>query len=289
MSSRVVYVEAPGARLAVDVDGDGPPAVLLCHGGPGGPDDFAEVRALLAAWDVPCARFDQRGVCRSSNTADSWDIEDHATDVEAIRQALGAERLVVFGHSWGGVVARAYAKRFPQRVGGLLLVSPSAAIGSDWAAMEREVLAFVRSRVSASAWAALGLWSLGAMLPGPIGDAAMGRMFAAVLRAYTGETETPAWVWCSSARAASQTRRALRGRSPTMLDDLELPPDVPARALFGAHDIYGPFAQRFADAHPRIETVFLAGCGHVAWHDAPEAFASWLRDGLTAAGVLDAA
>lgn len=288
MSSSVVYVESEGARLAVDVDGEGPPAVLLCHGGPGGPDDFAAVRALLAAWAIPCARFDQRGVGRSSNTNNRWDVEDYAADVEAIRAAFGVDRLVVFGHSWGGVVARAYAKQFPQRVRGLLLVSPSAAVGSDWAVMEREVLAYLRERLSDGEWAALGAWSLGAMLPGRLGDLAMARVYTRVLRAYTGLSETPAWVHGSSARAAQRTRRALGRRSPTMLRDLQLPPSVPARAVFGQHDIYGPFAERFATDNPEIDTVFFEGCGHVAWHDDPGAFEAWLREGLEAAGLLEA-
>jgi pimeloyl-ACP methyl ester carboxylesterase len=279
-------VRSPGARLAVDVDGETTPAILLCHGGPGAPDDFARLRARLADLGISCARFDQRGVHRSQNLDGRWEIEDFAADVEAIRVALGAERLVLFGHSWGGVVARAYAKAHPDRVAGLLLANPSAAVGTEWAAMEAQVMAYLRRRVSVGRWSLVGLLSLVAMIPGPIGNWGMGRVYAQVLRAYTGSDEVPEWVRHSSARAAHLSRVHLRKRPADLLDGLRLVPGTPARAVFGDDDIYGPYAQRFAENQVGIETTFLPNCGHVLWHDAPEAFDRWLVDGLRACKLV---
>jgi len=287
MIRRTEYVDAPGAKLAVDLDGGRRPRVLLCHGGPGAPNDFSEVRADLASLGVPCARFDQRGVHRSVNLDGRWDLEAYASDVEAIRVALRVDRLVVFGHSWGGVVAQAWAQAHPDRVAGVLLASPSAAVGEAWPEMEAEVVAYLRHRVSPLAFAAVGLWSLLAKVPGRVGDRAMGEVYRRVLRAYTGESEAPDWVRHSSARAAHRTRAAMRHLPADVLDDLGLPPGVPARAAFGNRDIYGPFAARFAERHTDIETTFLPDCGHVLWHDAPEPWRAWLHEGLVASGVVE--
>jgi len=284
MVTRTLYVDAPGARLAVDIDGPDPVDILLCHGGPGGPDDFAEVRALLASWGVSCARFDQRGVGRSSVEDERWDLSAYATDVDAIRESLGVERLIVLGHSWGGVVARAWAQAFPDRVRGVLLASPSAAVGDDWPAMEAEVMAYLQRRVSALEWASVGLYSLATSLPGAMGDRAMAEVYRRVVRAYTGVAEAPEWIHRSSARAAHRTRAAVRKQPADCLDDLGLPRGVPVRAQFGDDDIYGPFVEQFIARHPEIEVTVFDACGHVAWHDTPEHWSTWLRDGLIACG-----
>ena len=286
MVTRTTFVESRGARLAIDIDGDGPTRVLLCHGGPGGPDDFAELRALMAELAIPCARFDQRGVYRSVNLDGKWDLEAYASDVDAIREALGVDRLVVFGHSWGGVVARAWAKAHPDRVTGVLLASPSAAVGSAWPEMEAEVMRYLRSRVTLGQWLAIGLWSLLAMVPGAIGDHAMGQVYRRVLRAYTGSTQVPEWVRHSSARAAHHSRVSLRRQPADVLRNLGLPPGTPARAVFGDRDIYGPLIGRFIEENPDIATSVLPNCGHVLWHDAPDGWRAWLLDGLGACGLL---
>jgi pimeloyl-ACP methyl ester carboxylesterase len=259
--------------------------VLLCHGGPGSPDDFAQMRALLAELAIPCTRFDQRGVHRSVNRDGKWDLDAYASDVEAIREALGVDRLVVFGHSWGGVVARAWAKAHPGRVRGVLLASPSAAVGSEWPRMEAEVMRYLRGRVTFPQWLGLGLWSLLAMVPGAPGDHAMGQVYRRVLRVYTQSTEVPEWVRHSSARAAHETRLSIRRQPTDVLRDLGLPPGTPARAVFGDRDIYGPFVGTFREANPDIETSILPDCGHVLWHDAPDAWRAWLLDGLRACGL----
>jgi len=46
-----------------------------------------------------------------------------ATDVEALRQALKLRTINVLGHSFGGVVAQAYALKYPQNVSHLILAS----------------------------------------------------------------------------------------------------------------------------------------------------------------------
>ncbi len=94
----------------------GVPAVVL-HGGPGaGCTEFS--RRWFDPRHYRIVTFDQRGSGRSTPHAS---IEGNTTeyllaDLEALRTALGIDRWIVLGRSWGATVAIAYAERWPERV-----------------------------------------------------------------------------------------------------------------------------------------------------------------------------
>lgn len=56
---------------------------------------------------------------------------DQADDIEAVRQALGAERIALHGVSYGTHVAQVYARRYPNRVERLVLDSVVGPSGVD--------------------------------------------------------------------------------------------------------------------------------------------------------------
>jgi pimeloyl-ACP methyl ester carboxylesterase len=100
---------------------DGLPLLFL-HGGPGSgcsPSqrrlfDPARYRAILV---------DPRGSGRSrplGNTRANTTAHLVA-DLEYLREALGIARWLVFGSSWGSLLALAYAQAYPERVRGLVL------------------------------------------------------------------------------------------------------------------------------------------------------------------------
>ena len=67
--------------------------------------------------------FDQRGCGRSRPHASvenntTWDL---VADVERIREALGVEKFIVFGGSWGATLALIYAETHPDHVRYLVL------------------------------------------------------------------------------------------------------------------------------------------------------------------------
>jgi proline iminopeptidase len=109
-----LYVETVG-------DPDRPAAVFL-HGGPGSGCQPAH-RALFDPTRFHAVLFDQRGAGRStphrSRIANT--TAHQVADMEAIRRALGIERWLVVGGSWGATLALAYAEAHPQRVTGLVL------------------------------------------------------------------------------------------------------------------------------------------------------------------------
>ena len=94
-------------ELHVREEGGGRPLVLL-HGGPGldGSVFFPEI-AALAADGVRLLAVDHRGNGRSdAGDRTRWTVPQMADDVEALIAALGLERPVVMGHSFGSFVAQ---------------------------------------------------------------------------------------------------------------------------------------------------------------------------------------
>jgi pimeloyl-ACP methyl ester carboxylesterase len=71
---------------------------------------------VLSSLGEQCA--EQLGNARGSFTS-----EESVEDIEAIRQALGYEKLVLYGTSYGTKVAELYAERYPQNVEALVLDS----------------------------------------------------------------------------------------------------------------------------------------------------------------------
>ena len=110
----VLHVQESGAR-------DGPAALVL-HGGPGSGASPLLRRFLDPRhWRIVCP--DQRGAGRSTlrgATAHNGTAELLA-DLRRLRQALGIDRWVVVGGSWGATLALAHALDAPDAVAALLL------------------------------------------------------------------------------------------------------------------------------------------------------------------------
>ena len=123
--------KAPGATLWYEVRGGGRnlPLVLL-NGGPGVGHEYMLVSGV---WDTLARRrsvvfYDQRGVGRSPALAkgQSCTLADQIADLEALRAHLGFDRMDVLGHSWGGILAMAYAARHSDRVTHLIVCDSGA-------------------------------------------------------------------------------------------------------------------------------------------------------------------
>jgi pimeloyl-ACP methyl ester carboxylesterase len=78
----------------------------------------------LAGSDFAVVTYDPRGVGRSTQPSPSpanYDLPSYVSDLEAVRQATGAETVHLLGIHWGGVVAMRYATLYPERVDSLIL------------------------------------------------------------------------------------------------------------------------------------------------------------------------
>jgi proline iminopeptidase len=96
--------------------------VLFLHGGPGG-GCSSEHRRFFDPAFFRIVLFDQRG---AGNSTPHGEVAANTTahllrDIERLRHALGVNRWLLFGGSWGSTLALAYAQAQPDRVLGLVL------------------------------------------------------------------------------------------------------------------------------------------------------------------------
>jgi proline iminopeptidase len=83
------------------------------------------VAKMLASGGRRVLLLHQRGAGMSANAIscrDRMNLAGAIADVEALREHLHLEKLTIAGHSWGGMLAMAYAQRYPDRIAGLLLL-----------------------------------------------------------------------------------------------------------------------------------------------------------------------
>jgi pimeloyl-ACP methyl ester carboxylesterase len=131
-------------KSAFSVEGAGPPLFLI-HG----------IGASRHAWDglvarlaphFRCISYDLRGHGRSPAPPPPYSLEDLVEDLEALREELGIERAHFAGHSLGGMIGPAYARRYPARVLTLGLYSTAAFRTNDDGAKVRGVVQAMRTR-----------------------------------------------------------------------------------------------------------------------------------------------
>jgi proline iminopeptidase len=120
-------VDIGDCTLYCEIEGHGTPIVLL-HGGPGATHHYFHPVFSDAAAFSQVIYYDQRG-CGSSDyePRDGYTISQAVDDLDRLREALGFDKWVVLGHSYGGVLAQCYSVRYPQHVSGLVLVGASYA------------------------------------------------------------------------------------------------------------------------------------------------------------------
>jgi proline iminopeptidase len=104
------------------------PVAFLLHGGPGGDHSGFKPAFAPLAERMQLIYVDHRGQGRSARgPKESYTLDNNVEDLEALRQYLGLEKVVVIGVSYGGMVALAYASCYPDSVSHLVAVvtSPS--------------------------------------------------------------------------------------------------------------------------------------------------------------------
>lgn len=131
-------------RSAYSVEGDGPPLFLI-HG----------IGASRHSWDglvghlkaeFRCISYDLRGHGKSPMPPPPYALDDLVEDLEALRAELGIERAHFAGHSLGGMIGPAYARRYPERVLSLGLYSTAAFRDQEDSAKVKGVVAAMRAK-----------------------------------------------------------------------------------------------------------------------------------------------
>lgn len=131
-------------RSAVALEGDGPPLFLI-HG----------IGASRHGWDGVirslkqkhrCISYDLRGHGLSPKPPPPYSLDDLVEDLEALRKELGIAKAHVMGHSLGGMIGPAYARRYPDRVLSLGLLSTAAFRTAEDSTKVKGVVAAMRQR-----------------------------------------------------------------------------------------------------------------------------------------------
>jgi len=118
------YVDANGVMIYYAAFGQGTPLVIV-HGGPGASHDYFLPYLTPLARHHQLVFIDERGSGRSSklDNPSGYTVEAMADDVEAVRKELALGRIALLGHSYGGVLAQAYALKYQQNLSSLILCS----------------------------------------------------------------------------------------------------------------------------------------------------------------------
>jgi proline iminopeptidase len=154
MASRVRegFVQGAGTRIYFKTMGRGVPLLLL-HGGPGADhSDFLPALKPLARRHQ-LVLIDERGSGRSERLRDptGYTLAWMVKDIERVRKHLQLEQWVVLGHSFGGILAQAYAVQYPKRLLGLVLAgtgSSARCIDADFRNLRKRLSAALRSRLA---------------------------------------------------------------------------------------------------------------------------------------------
>lgn len=120
-----VQVARTGYSLQADKQGDGPVAVVFESGFGQGSNVWKDTIASLAG-DCTCIAYARAGLGKSGTDGAPKTIEQHLQDLAAVMDTTATDRKVVLvGHSYGGLLATEFARRYPQRLLGLVLVDPA--------------------------------------------------------------------------------------------------------------------------------------------------------------------
>jgi proline iminopeptidase len=113
--------------------GSGPLKVLLLHGGPAFTHDYLEaIESFLPQAGIEMYYYDQLG-CGNSDIPDDpalWTLARYLTEVEEVRRGLGLDHFVLYGQSWGGILAIEYALNYQQHLRGLVISNMCAGVQS---------------------------------------------------------------------------------------------------------------------------------------------------------------
>lgn len=265
-----------GRTLTCRKLGHGP--VLVCH--PGGPGFSSTYFSDLAGlWEqFTLVMINPRGTGGSGRPADSraYQIDDYVADVEEVRAHLGEERILLLGHSHGGVVAQAYAAAYPGRVRRLVLASTLARFGPE----QEKAMHVGMDRRSTQPWFEAASKALELEQAGDFkSDAELSELVMLELPLYFAHYGPVEAGYLDTLRSESINADALKLFNDEIFNAFDLRErlraiSAPTLVITGDEDfICGPLcAEEIAAAVPGARLVVVGDAGHYVFVEQPRAF-----------------
>lgn len=274
---------APGVRLFVDVEGAAlmphagalreKPTLILLHGGPGY-DHLGFKPAFSQLADIAqLVYYDHRGHGRSDpRPSAELTLDTFAEDLVSLCAALGIERPIVFGQSFGGFVAQRYIANYPGHAAKVILSSTSPHLG-----LARKLAMFDKLGGPEARDAAQNFWTA----PSDTSWAVYQRVCKPLYGTVTAANKTDAaarqgsfnkdilFAWAGGEQQTMDLLPGLaRAQCPVLVLAGELDPVCP---IDDARDIVAALPEHLVQFAP------FGGCGHGVWRDQPEAAFARIR------------
>lgn len=270
------HIISQNSKLAYKVFGEGFP-VLIINGGPGmSSEGFASLAKILSENNTTII-YDQRGTGDSGPeqvNADNISIKLMIEDIENLRKSFGFDNWTILGHSFGGMLAYAYAAKYPARV--------KAMIQSHSGGMDLELLRSlsINSRLSQPEQDSRAYYSAQIREGDTTHATALkrGRILAKAYlfnqkhvpeiaeRLTQGNSQVNSLVWADMRQNGFATRFQMMDFSKPVLilngEDEAVSTSIPKKA----HEIL-----------PNSKLVIMKNCGHCGWLDRPDVYLKEVR------------
>jgi L-proline amide hydrolase len=118
-------------RIVGESEAPGKFPLVCLHGGPGAAHDYLESLQAMAETGRRVIFYDQLGCGRSSipeSKPEMWTVQLYVDELNALRGALGLDRIHLLGQSWGGMLGMEYALTQPAGLESLTVASSPASM-----------------------------------------------------------------------------------------------------------------------------------------------------------------
>jgi len=282
------FVDAYGVVIYYESIGRGAPLMIL-HGGPGSSHGYFLPHLLPLAAHRRLLFIDERGSGRSQRLPDpkGYTLDNMVSDVEAVRVALELGKIDVLGHSFGGILAQAYAIQHPDSVRRLILAgtgSSAARIDADFVRIKNALEPGLRKRIEDLEQRGI-FDASGAQLPEyrKLADEAEGP--------YNYQRRPPSWDAAGEELGWDVLREMWVTRSDFHIDGnlkgFDLTPGlrrlkIPTLIIYGDHDLLTDATAQETSAAIAGSRVFkVPDSGHNPFVDQPVAFLGAVGDFLS--------
>ena len=247
-----MIAQLPHLRIAFEDEGHGP-AVVLLHSLGTDRTMWDGVTPLLVGGGFRVIRPDLRGHGRSERPTDAYSLDDFADDLAQLQDWLEIATPHVVGLSLGGMIAQAFALRYPGRARSLVLADTTAEYPTAGRAIMEERAALAeREGMASVVEPTIGRWfTEGFTASHP----AVVDRYRSLIRSNDPHA------YAASARAVASV--AYRER----LGEI----DVPTLVVVGEHDArLRPASEALVAAIPGAELALIDGGRHLFLWEVPE-------------------